>query len=120
MNFRMEMKNMAYVKRVPPIKLILTKNEYNTLIGVLTKNIDEDTNDNIKELATLTKEKLLKYSIPHEQEENLTEIDIRLYLNEAADIISQLLSNISKTLKEVDYYQVLLKARENMETKENK
>lgn len=109
---------MAYVKRIPPIKLILTISEYNTLIGVLTKNFDEVSDDDVKELAKMTKEKLLKYSIPHDSQENKVEIDVRLYLNEAADIISQLLLNISKSTKEVNYYQVLLKVRENMNVEE--
>ena len=109
---------MAYVKRVPPIKLILTKSEYNILIGVLTRNYDASDNEDVKELAKMTKEKLLKYSLPHNNEENNVEIDVRLYLNEAADIISQLLLNIGKITNEINYYQVLLKVRENMEANE--
>lgn len=104
---------MAYVKRIPPIKLILTRREYNTLIGILTKNSEEIDDAANKDLAMLTKEKLLKFSIPHEKELDFIEIDVRLYLNEAADIISQLLLYISNKAKEVDYYQVLLKVRES-------
>ena len=33
---------MADVKRIPPIKLVLTVKEYNILIGILTKNIEEN------------------------------------------------------------------------------
>lgn len=104
---------MAYVKRVPPIKLVLTIKEYNHLIGILTENIEEVEEIGNKEIATLTKEKLLKFSIPHENCLNAKEIDVRLYLNEAADIITQLLLYIAKRTKEVDYYQVLLKVRES-------
>lgn len=106
---------MAYVKRVPPIKLVLTKSEYNILVGVLTKNYEEIDNEEIKELAKNTREKFLQFGLPHSEEKNKIEIDIRLYLNEAADIISQLLLNISKRTNEINYYQVLLKVRENME-----
>jgi len=60
----------------------------------------------------LTKEKLLKYSIPRKKDENTIEIDVRLYVNESADIISQLLYNIGKKITEVNYYQVLLKVRD--------
>lgn len=104
---------MAYVKRVPPIKLILTKKEYNTLIGILTKNIDENDDATARELASNTKEKLLKYSIPHELNENDVEIDIRLYLNEAADIITELLLYNIKRINEINYYEVLKKIRES-------
>ena len=98
---------MAYVKRIPPIKLVLTVKEYNILIGILTKNIESDN------LATITKEKLLKYSIPREENDKI-EIDLRLYINEAADIISELLKYESNKTKEIDYYQVLLKVRETV------
>lgn len=108
---------MAYTKRIPPIKLVLTVNEYNILIGVLSNNIEMIEIDELKELAIITKEKLLKYSIPRE-EENKVEIDLRLYINESADIITQLILYISKRMREIDYYQVLLKVRENMMTKE--
>ncbi|MCI9434925.1 MAG: hypothetical protein HFI86_06625 [Bacilli bacterium] len=103
---------MAYSKRIPPIKLVLTIKEYNNLIGVLTENINNQEDKDIIELAELTKEKLLKYSIPRKKDENTIEIDVRLYVNESADIISQLLYNIGKKITEVNYYQVLLKVRD--------
>lgn len=106
---------MVYSKRVPPIKLVLTIKEYNNLVGILTENINNCDDKNIRDLAVLTKEKLLKYSIPRKNEQNDVEIDIRLYINESADIISQLLLNISQKIIEVNYYQVLLKVRETME-----
>ena len=79
---------MAYSKRIAPIKLVFTIKEYNNLIGALTKNIDETKDDTTKELAILTKEKLLKYSVPRQKSDNVVEIDVKLYINEAADIIS--------------------------------
>ncbi len=104
---------MAYVKRIPPIKLVLTVKEYNILIGILTKNIEENNLVESDNLATITKEKLLKYSIPREENDKI-EIDLRLYINEAADIISELLKYESNKTKEIDYYQVLLKVRETV------
>ena len=104
---------MAYVKRIPPIKLVLTVKEYNILIGILTKNIEENNLVESDNLATITKEKLLKYSIPREENDKI-EIDLRLYMNEAADIISELLKYESNKTKEIDYYQVLLKVRETV------
>ncbi|MBR1376667.1 MAG: hypothetical protein IJ565_02520 [Bacilli bacterium] len=104
---------MAYSKRIPPIKIVLTIKEYNTLIGVLTENSNSQNDEIIKNIALLTKEKLLKYSVPRNVNENI-EIDIRLYINEAVDIISQFLTFTNLRLKEIDYYQVLLKVRENI------
>lgn len=111
--------NMAYVKRVPPIKLVLTVKEYNTLVGILTRNIDENNDKTNKEIATLTKEKLLKFGIPNEMGSNISEIDVRLYLNEAADIITQLLLYVENRINEIDYCQVLLKFRESFVSKDN-
>lgn len=106
---------MAYVKRVPPIKLVLTIKEYNTLVGILTKNIDDNIELEKKEIASLTKEKLLKFGIPHENDLMENEIDLRLYINEAADIIEQILLYVAKKTNEVNYYQVLLKVRESID-----
>ncbi len=105
---------MAYTKRIPPIKLVLTKKEYNNLIEIFTRCITDAKEEEIKQLANQTKEKLLKYSIPREKDDKSIEIDTRLYINEAADIISLLLSYLESKIKEIDYYQVLLKVRENL------
>lgn len=111
---------MAYSKRIPPIKLVLSSKEFNNLVGVLTENLKEENDDEIKEFANLTKEKLLKYSVPREVDNNI-EVDLRLYANEVADIISQLLAYLNKRIVEIDYYQVLLKVREsNVENNEIK
>lgn len=106
---------MAYAKRVTQIKMILTVKEYNTLIGVLTKNNDELECLEDRDSASMAKEKLLKYGVPHESEINSEEIDIRLYINEAMDIMTQLLLYVEKRTSLIDYYQVLLKVRKNLE-----
>lgn len=109
---------MAYTKRIPPIKLMLTIKEYNNLIEVLTQNINCENDKTILELAKLTKEKLLRYSVPRNNDKNNIEIDIRLYINEAADIISQLLTYLSGRVKDINYYDVLLKVRETTNIEE--
>lgn len=104
---------MAYTKRIPPIKLILTIKEYNYIIGVLTKNIEKNNNKSENELSILTKEKLLKYGIPKTRENGDIEIELRLYNNEIADILSEFISFIKERTKEINYFEVLLKVREN-------
>lgn len=108
---------MAYSQKIPPIKMVLKISEYNDLIEVLSKNIEELEDLEEKKLANLTKEKLLKYSVPR-QRDNDVNIDVRLYINEAADIISQLLLYLNSRLEKIDYYQVLLKVRENIEKRD--
>ena len=105
---------MAYAKRAPQIKMVLTVDEYNALVGILAKNNDELENSEEKESALIIKEKLLKFSISNIEQDNNIEIDVRLSINETMDIINQLLLYIKKRTNLIDYYQVLLKVRENL------
>lgn len=107
---------MAYSKRVPQIKLVLNREEYNNLIEILTKNLEANDEDT-KSIASMTKDKLLKYSLPRKEDDKI-EIDIRLYINEIVDIIAQLLSYVNGKVNKIDYYQVLLKVRENFEVED--
>ena len=77
---------MPYQRRIPPVKVELTIGKFNYLIEMLTRYLN-DENERIKNLSTKLKEKLLRYSIPRETEENETFIDVRFYPNEASEII---------------------------------
>lgn len=103
---------MAYSKRVPIIKLALTKEEYNNLIEVLTQNI-ESKNIELQDIAKITKEKFLKYGIPQENDKGEIEINLKLYVNEIIDIVNQLLSYINDKVSKNNYYQVLLKLKDS-------
>lgn len=103
---------MAYSKRVPIIKLVLTKKEYNNLIEVLTQNI-ESKNIELQDIAKITKEKFLKYGIPQENDKGEIEINLKLYVNEIIDIVNQLLSYINDKVSKNNYYQVLLKLKDS-------
>lgn len=103
---------MAYSKRVPIIKLVLTKEEYNNLIEVLTQNI-ESKNIELQDIAKITKEKFLKYGIPQENDKGEIEINLKLYVNEIIDIVNQLLSYINDKVSKNNYYQVLLKLKDS-------
>lgn len=103
---------MAYSKRVPIIKLVLTKEEYNNLIEVLTQNI-ESKNIELQDIAKITKEKFLKYGIPQVNDKGEIEINLKLYINEIIDIVNQLLSYINDKVSKNNYYQVLLKLKDS-------
>ena len=103
---------MAYSKRVPIIKLVLTKEEYTNLIEVLTQNI-ESKNIELQDIAKITKEKFLKYGIPQENDKGEIEINLKLYVNEIIDIVNQLLSYINDKVSKNNYYQVLLKLKDS-------
>lgn len=102
---------MPYQRRIPPVKVELTVEKFNYLIEMLTR-YSNDENERIKNLSTKLKEKLLRYSIPRETEENETFIDIRFYPNEASEIIYILIVNAEEIPVEANYYEVLLKVRE--------
>ena len=103
---------MPYQKRIPPIKVELTIEKFNYLIEILTR-YSNDENESIKTLSTKLKEKLLRYSIPREMEENEAFVDIRFYPNEASDIIYMLIVNAEEIPVETNYYEVLLNVRKN-------
>lgn len=100
---------MAYTKRIPPIKMVFTKKEYNTLIGVLINNLKTEADVETIKIAKLTKDKMLNLCVPTLNDNNEVEIETRLFINEASDFISQLLFFASKKINETNYYELLLK-----------
>ncbi len=102
---------MPYQKRIPPVKVDLSIERFNCLVEILTRYETTD-NEQIKELATKLKDKLLRYSIPRTTEEQEEFVDVRFYPNEASDIIYILLANVDDIQIETNYYEVLLKVRE--------
>jgi hypothetical protein len=109
---------MAYQKRIPPIKIILDIESFNQLVETISIFSENPLNEKIQAKATKLKEKLLRYSVPR-TEENDTEIDIRFYPNEAEDLINMLIANIKDIEINTNYYEVLLKVREETKKKYN-
>lgn len=101
---------MPYQKRIPPVKIEVTVEKFNYLIEMLTR-YENDENERIKSISTKLKDKLLRYSIPRENDEKEVFIDIRFYPNEASEIIYMLIVNAEDINVETNYYEVLLKVR---------
>lgn len=102
----------GYLNKIPPISLVFDIDYYNMLIQVLTNN-EKLGDENIKLRATKLREKLLTYSVPRKIEDNI-EIDVRLYNNEASQIIYQLMFFFEKDINiEDDFYGALKTIREN-------
>ncbi len=105
---------MAYQSRKPSSKLILDKELFNQLISILDKNIQVGVNEeSFSILAERLKNKLLTYSVPRTDEEGTCYVDIRFFPNEASDMIWQLLAQVEKDTEVEDYYDILIKNREN-------
>lgn len=108
---------MGYKSRKPPIKITVTKNEYNLLVDILNLNSSSEIED-IKTNAIKLKNKFLQYSVPRLEDDKIL-IDIRFFPNEASEVIYQLISLQNNSKVEIDYYSVLLKVRDSLK-KSNK
>ena len=105
---------MAYLKRIPPIKIKLNINEFNKLNEILENIINSDNELYSKKSAKL-KEKLLRYSVPIKNENEEIKVDIRLYNNEIVDLFYILFYGIEDMISvETNYFDVLLQVREKI------
>lgn len=105
---------MSHLTRKPSVQLSLDKGAFNKLISILDFNIDIDIEEGtFSKSAEKLKNKLLKYSVPRIDDNNLDFIDVRFFPNEASDMIWQLLVLTEKKENNIDYYSELIKNREN-------
>ena len=96
---------MAYSRRTPPIKLVIGFVGFNILLSTLEKAINTLAEKN-KRLgsAKRLKEKLLRYSVPKEDE-----VEIGLFPSEAGELIELLLVVDKEKVWTIDYYSVLVR-----------
>ena len=102
---------MSYKRRIPPIKIELNQNSYNKLVECVNSKIK---NDSIDKNLEIIKNKLLRYSIPYNDIKN---VEIRLYLSEAKELIEILINSLGNIEPQVNYYETLLKVREKIKEK---
>lgn len=102
---------MSYKRRIPPIKIELNQNSYNKLVECVNSKIK---NDSIDKNLEIIKNKLLRYSIPYNDIKN---VEIRLYLSEAKELIEILINSLGNIEPQVNYYEILLKVREKIKEK---
>ncbi len=102
---------MPYKRRIPPIKIELNQNSYNKLVEYVNSKIK---NDSIDKNLEIIKNKLLRYSIP---DNDIKNVEIRLYLSEAKELIEILINSLGNIEPQVNYYETLLKVREKMKEK---
>lgn len=103
---------MPYQRRIPPIRLLISNDDFNKVIELLStynESIDEETKNNSIKL----KDKLLKYSIPRTDENNNLKVDIRFYPNEAEDLLFLFVSNLKNDNPKKDYYEELVRIHKN-------
>ena len=103
--------SMPYKRRIPPIKIELNQNSYNKLVECVNSKIK---NDSIDKNLEIIKNKLLRYSIP---DNDIKNVEIRLYLSEAKELIEILINSLGNIEPQVNYYETLLKVREKIKEK---
>ena len=102
---------MTFINKKPPVFIKVNKKQLNTIISILKVNEMIE----IKEISDWSKkllDKLLKYSVPHKEDTGFEYINIGLYAKEAQEIIYQFLTFNSDEVVDKDYYEVLLRFRE--------
>ena len=105
---------MPHQTRTPSIKLSICKDLFNQLIGILDFNIKMNIEDEkFSTTADKLKSKLLTYSVPRVNDENIEFVDVRFFPNEASDMIWQLLLRAERNNDVENFYSRLIENREN-------
>ena len=105
---------MPYSRRIPPIKIKLTVNNFNKLVEVLNNMIDYE-NERIAQKSSKMKDKLLRYSVPITEEDGTEMVDMRFYNNEITDLFYILFYGIEDMISiETNYFDVLVRVREKI------
>ena len=111
---------MAYKKRIPPIKIRLDITQFNKLVEFVNNMIDEE-NEDISKKSSEMKDKLLRYSIPLNNDDTKEElVELRFFNNEITDLFHVLFYGIEdKIYIETNYYDILLRVREKLKQENN-
>lgn len=101
---------MGYKLKTPPIRLTLSIDEFNLLIGILKFNEVSEMEDSPNKVSVL-KDKLLKYSVPRTNANGEYVVDIRYFTNEASFVIQELLKYNKGDAINVNYFENLVENR---------
>lgn len=107
---------MPYQTRKPSIKITLDRELFNKIVSILNSNASFNIEDeNLSKTAEKLKEKILKYSVPRLNEEQIEFAETRFFPSEASDIIWQLLLvSIKSKDDNNDYFMELIKNHEEL------
>ncbi len=105
---------MSFQMKKPPININLTIEEYNKTLEFISQ-FEDSEDSNLKDKCKYLREKLLKYSVPVVKDDT-ENVDVRLFINEAKDILELYLKSTNIEYK-TEYYTVLLKLRDKYKMK---
>lgn len=102
---------MAYEKKLPPIRAILTKENYNKLVELIT-NIEGLDLEDIKSRSEEIKRKLLIYSEIKDEK-----VFLRFFPSQIEYVLYILLFNSKNVKVSNNYYEILLANKEKYKEK---
>lgn len=102
---------MSYKNKKPPIKVIISIEEFNKLLEFFSIGEEKFKEEN-KRFSKI-KEKLLKYSVPYISDDDVELVEIRFFIDEVVDFIYCFI-DMNDIDYETQYYSVLLKVREKL------
>lgn len=104
---------MPYSRRIPPIKIKLSVDDYNKLVQILDNMIDCG-DEKYSSKSSKMKEKLLRYSVPIVEDDGIITVDIRFYNNEMVDLFKILFYGVGDIDIYTNFFDVLVKVREKI------
>ena len=105
---------MSYQSKRPPIRVIITIEEFNKLVEFFS--IGEERHNDKENKFSRIKNKLLKYSLPYITDDDIELVEIRFFIDEVIDFIYCFI-DMNDIKYETQYYSVLLKVREKLKQK---
>ena len=99
---------MAFEDKQPSVRVMMTIDEYNKLITLLSNSSDIDV-EKIREKANDIKDKALRYTQPLED----NKVVARFFPSQIENIVLILLSKAKEVSISENYYKVLVENREN-------
>lgn len=98
---------MPVEKKLPPIRLVVSKEYFNKLVSLSDSN-DEEDYLNLNEIKSNSLyDKLMKYTFLQDNEQ----VELRFFPQEASEVILLLLCNLQEDNVSKNYYDELIHAR---------
>ena len=107
---------MSYEKRKPPMTISLDVDKFNMLVEFITRMCRNENEELVTKVIQM-KDKILRYSIPHQDEEGNVIIDLRLFQIEAKNMLDIFISNLKIDNISDNHYEKLLDIRKDIRKK---
>ena len=107
---------MPVEKKLPPIRLVVSKEYFNKLVSLSDSNDEEDYLNLNETKSNSLYDKLMKYTFLQDNEQ----VELRFFPQEASEVILLLLCNLEEVKVSKNYYEELIQARQIYKAKKMK